>query len=209
MMSKSSHMPRGLIILMIGFGLFVITLPAVFWYRTDYYDVCPLCAEKRDVQEWLVPFTYTPYYTYYQAQATPLSETLKELNLVDEHDHHWLQGHGNGPGFREIYGEGFLISHGLITSSMGEFVRLIDRFGDDEEMAYWFARITRPEHSYVVRNIADKCVARSYADAEAFHEYLDEVASLEFSQQRFRLGRLTDVPKARTPPRLLYERSSR
>jgi len=206
-MPKTDRVTRLLIFISIGFGLFVITLPAIFWYRLEYYEVCPQCALTRDVQEWLVPFTYQPYYTYHELKETELFKAVTDLHLVDPHEHEWLQVQGSGPGFKEIYGEGFSISQGLTMPSVGEFVRLLSRYTDEETMSYWFARITRPEHSYVVRNVADKCVGRSYENAGAFKDYLNTVAAIEFSQQRFRLGNFVNEPQTRTPPRLLYERS--
>lgn len=208
-MSSRQRIPLLLVVAAVGFGLFVVTLPAVFWYRLEYYEVCPFCAQKREVQEWLVPFTYTPYYTYVELKETSLFNAVADLRLVEAHEHEWLQVQGHGPGFKEIHGEGFSISQGLTAPAVGEFVRLLDRYSDEKAMAYWFARITRPEHSYVVRNIADKCIRRSYQSAEAFNKYLNEVAELEFRQQRFRLNYTLDEPEPRTPPRLLYQRSPR
>ena len=172
-MAKSEPMPRLLIWIMIGFGAFVFTLPSVFWFRNDFYEVCPMCAHRRDVQEWLVPFTNKPYYRYLEVKDTELSRAAFDLGLVGDHEHLWLQGHGSGPGQQDLYGEGFLIAQGLVTPSVGEFVRLLDRYSDDEAMAFWLARITHPQHSYVVRNIADNCAGRSYEDANAFNEHLD------------------------------------
>lgn len=208
-MAKSEPMPRLLIFIMIGFGLFVTILPSIFWFRSEYYEVCPRCAHKREVQEWLIPFTDKPYYQHFTIRDTTLSKTVEDLQLVDDHDHLWLQAHGSGPGGRVIYGEGFLIAHGLITPSVGEFVRLLDRYSDEEQMAYWIARITHPEHSYVVRNVADQCAGRSYENAETFNQRLEEVAKFEISQQRYRLGIFIDEPETRTPPRLLYQRPPR
>lgn len=202
-------MPRLLIFIMIGFGVFVIILPSVFWFRSEYYEVCPRCAHKQEVQEWLIPFTNVPYYRYLQIRDTSLSMAADELGLVAEHEHLWLRGHGSGPGDRDVYGEGFLIAQGLITPSVGDFVRLLDRYSDEETMAYWVARITHPQHSYVVRNIADRCAGQAYESADAFNERLEQVARSEILQQRFRLGSFIDEPEARTPPRLLYQRSSR
>ena len=206
---KTNRISRLLIVSAVLFGLFVITLPAVFWYRLEYYEVCPQCAQKRETQEWLIPFTYRSYYNYYELRDTELFKAVTALKLVDEHEHQWLQVKGNGPGFKKIYGAGFSISQGLTTPSVGEFVRLLDRYSDEEAMAYWFARITDPEHSYVVRNVADRCVGRSYEDAVAFNDHVNEVAKIEISQQRFRLSYTVNEPETRTPPRLLYERSPR
>jgi len=198
--------PRSLIVIMAGFGLLVMTLPLVFWFQLEYYEVCPVCARKRDVQEWLVPFTYHPYYHYAVIHETPLSVVVEELGYVDPHEHDWLRVHGFGPGTREIHGEGFPIAQGLVTPQMGEFVRLIHRHLTEEEVAYWFARMTHPQHAYVVRNIADQCVLQQYADTAAFRARLDEVASEQRRLQAFRLGVNIDEPQTRTPPRLLYER---
>jgi hypothetical protein len=203
-MSPKHRIPRLLILVTVCFGLFVVTLPAIFWYRLEYLEVCPRCAQVRDVQEWLIPFTRESYYKYYQLKETSLFNAITDLQLVDAHEHEWLQTAGHGPGFKEIRGEGFGISQGLTGSSVGEFVRLLNRYSDEEAMAYWFARITRPEHSYVVRNVADQCVGRSYENAEAFNNYLNEVSERELSQQRFRLGQNIHEPEPRTPPRLLY-----
>lgn len=208
-MARSKSFPKSLLVLLIGFGLFVISLPFIFWFRLDYYEVCPICARKQDVQKWLVPFTRTAYYTYAQLQETTLSATLDELKLVEPHEHLWLIAHGEGPGPQVIFGEGFPISQGLTTPCMGPFVRLLNRHTDEATVGFWFARITRPEYSYAVRNVADKCVGKTYESDEAFQTYLTQVGTLELSQQRFRIGRIIDEPQTRTPPRLLYQRPSR
>jgi hypothetical protein len=208
-MAKSEPMPRLLVLIMVAFGAVVLVLPSVFWFRSEYYEVCPRCAQKREVQDWLIPFTATPYYRYLEVKDTALSVAAKDLGMVEEHDHIWLKGHGHGPGGDNLYGEGFLIAHGLVTPTVGEFVRLLDLYSDDEEMAYWVARITHPQHSYVVRNIADNCVGRSYENADSFNQHLAEVARKEISQQRYRLGYNIHEPEARTPPRLLYQRPPR
>ena len=208
-MAKTHRIPRLLIVGLILFALFVLALPSVFWFRVEYYDICPNCARKREVQDWLVPFTSKVYYRYVLPQDTELTLALEEFELVDAHEHRWLKGHGYGPGERVTYGEGFNIAQSLTTPSVGKFVRLLQRYSDEDAMAYWFARMTHSDHSYVVRNVADQCVDRSYADATAFNEHLALVAREQIQIHHFRLNIDFDEPESRTPPRLLYERPSR
>ncbi|HAV61992.1 MAG TPA: hypothetical protein DCY13_06470 [Verrucomicrobiales bacterium] len=194
---------------MAGFALLAVSLPLLFWFRLDYYEACARCARKREVQEWLIPFTRIAYYEYRQEMETPLSPVLAELGYVDPHDHDWLIIHGTGPGTEELMGEGFPLAQSLVTASMGRFVRLLDQHLEEEEVGYWFARMSDPQHAYVVRNIADQIVQESYADAAAFRARLEKVGAHERALHRYRMGLLIDEPEARTPPRLLYERSPR
>lgn len=208
-MNKRAVLPRGLLAIMLGFAVLVTAAPLIIWFRLDYYEVCASCARKRDVQEWLIPFTRHAYYRYALELESPLSEVLEDLRLVDDHAHDWLLVHGEGPGSREFMGEGYPVAQGLITPAMGDFVRLLHRHLEKDELGYWFARMTHPQHAYVVRNIADQMVQESYVDAETFRARLRQVGDLERSMQRFRLGLTIDEPEARTPPRLLYQRSPR
>jgi len=208
-MSRSHEkFPRPLLAIMALFAALVLMLPLMFWFRLEYYEVCPRCARKRDVQQWLIPFTRTSYYDFHLVEDSPLTARLHEFGYVDEHEHGWLMVRGNGPGTTDILGEGVRVAPGLISPSIASFVELLHRHTDDATVGYWFARMTHPQQSDFVRNVADKCARESFADAEAFRARLKEIAAYERRLLIERLGRV-DEPEARTPPRLLYQRPPR
>lgn len=200
--------PRPLLALLALFALLVLTLPLVFWFRLDYYEVCPQCARKRDVQEWLVPFTRTAYYRFEVIEDSPLTTRLIEYEYLPAHEHEWLVVHGTGPGANRILGEGLRVAPGLISSSIAPFVELLQRHTDAATVGYWFARMAHPQQAEFVRNVADRCARESYADAEGFRTRLAAITAHERRLLRERLGRV-DEPETRTPPRLLYQRPSR
>jgi len=208
MNSGPDKFPRPLLAVMVIFGLLVIMLPLIFWFRLDYYEVCPRCARQRDVQQWLIPFTRSAYYTFTQVTDSPLTTKLLEMKYVDEHEHLWLVVRGTGPGTAEITGEGVRVAPGLITPSIGPFVGLLHQYTQPETEAYWFARMTHPQQADFVRNVADTCVKETFADAETFRKRLQEITAYERRLLIDRLGRANE-PEARTPPRLLYQRPSR
>jgi hypothetical protein len=208
-MSRSHEkFPRPLLAVMALFAVLVLALPLLFWFRLEYYEVCPQCARQRDVQRWLIPFTGTSYYDFHVIEDSPLTVRLEEFAYVDEHEHAWLIVRGNGPGTTDILGEGLRVAPGLVSPSIASFVDLLQRHTDPETVAYWFARMTHPQQSDFVRNVADKCARESFADAEAFRGRLKEIAAFERRLLIERLGRV-DEPEARTPPRLLYQRPPR
>jgi hypothetical protein len=208
MTANRERFPRPLLAVMGGFALLVVGLPLIFWCRQEYYEVCPQCARLRDVQRWLVPFAETPYYTFTQTEDTALTLKLIELGYLDEHQHVWLMVQGSGPGSREIRGEGVHIATGLTTPSIAPFVGLLHQYTDPETLAYWFARMTHPQHAAVARNVADRCSRESFTDADNFRERLRQIAAFEHREMLFRLGPVHE-PEIRTPPRLLYQRSPR
>lgn len=208
MTASSERFPRPLLAVLAVFALLVLGLPLIFWFRQEYYEVCPQCARLRDVQRWLVPFTETPYYTFTQTEDTPLTLKLVEFGYLDEHEHTWLVVQGSGPGTREVRGEGVHIAGGLTTPSIAPFVSLLHQHTDPETLAYWFARMTHPQHAAAARNVADRCSRESFPDAAAFRERLRQIAAFEHRELLFRLGPVHE-PEIRTPPRLLYQRSPR
>ncbi|MBI1176659.1 hypothetical protein GC207_04385 [bacterium] len=208
MTPANEKFPRSLLAIMAFFSLLVIILPLVFWFRLDYYEVCPTCAREREVQDWLIPFTRTPYYTYTQIEDTPLTAELAKLHYVDQHQHHWLIIRGVGPGNDEIIGEGVRVAPGLITPAIAPFVELLHKYTDPETEAYWFARMTHPQQSDFVRKVAEQITTESFADGEAFRERLRALKSSERRLLIARWGRVYE-PQERTPPRLLYQRTSR
>jgi hypothetical protein len=118
MTANRERFPRPLLAVMAGFALLVLGLPLIFWFRQEYYEVCPQCARLRDVQRWLVPFTESSYYTFTQTEDTPLTLKLNEFGYLDEHEHRWLMVEGRGPGDRIIRGEGVHIASGLTTATI-------------------------------------------------------------------------------------------
>jgi hypothetical protein len=208
MTANRERFPRPLLAVMAGFALLVLGLPLIFWFRQEYYELCPQCARLRDVQRWLVPFTEAPYYSFTQTQESPLTLKLHEFGYLDEHEHNWLLVEGRGPGDRIIRGEGVHIASGLTTATIAPFVSLLHQHTDPETEAYWFARMTHPQHAAVVRNVADRCSRESFTDATTFRERLTQIAAFEHREMLFRLGPVHE-PEIRTPPRLLYQRPPR
>lgn len=208
MSGSREKFPRPLLAVMGLFALLVLVLPLMFWFRLEYYEVCPLCARKQEVQRWLIPFTRTAYYEFRQIEDSPLTVQLAEFKYLDEHEHGWLIVRGNGPGAAEIMGEGVRVAPGLVTPAIGPFVGLLHRYTDPETEAYWFARMTHPHHADFVRNVAETCVKESFADADTFRQRLGEIQRHERFLLLQRLIRV-DEPEARTPPRLLYQRPPR
>jgi hypothetical protein len=200
--------PRPLLAVMALFAVLVLALPLVVWFRLEYYEVCPQCARKRDVQQWLVPFTRNSYYDFSVIEDSPLTARLLEYQYVPAHEHRWLIVRGSGPGNTDILGEGLRVAPGLVSPSIASFVDLLQRHTDPETVAYWFARMTHPQQADFVRNVADTCARESFADAETFRARLREIAAYERRLLIERLGRV-DEPESRTPPRLLYQRPSR
>jgi hypothetical protein len=200
--------PRSLLAIMAGFGLLMLSLVAVLWFRRETEELCPVCARTRAVQAWLVPFTDRAYYTEHQIQDSELTRALEELGYVDPHEHPWLLITGTGPGGRQQLGGGLTIAQGLLTPSVGQFTRLLHRHADEAVVARWLARMGHPQHAYMVRNVADALVQEEYPDAERFRARLAEVAGFERSLQIYRLGNV-DEPETRTPPRLLHQRPPR
>jgi len=190
------------------FALLVAGLLLIFWYRIEYFEVCPQCARMRDVQEWLVPFTRSSYYTHHEVGDSALTTLLDEWRYVDEHEHQWLLVRGVGPGSHELTGEGVRVAPALITPSVAPFVSLLHQHTDAETEAYWFARMTHPHHADFVRNVADRCAREQFADAAAFRDRLRQIADDERRLLIERLGRVHE-PETRTPPRLLYQRPPR
>lgn len=200
--------PRPLLFLLGFFALLVLTLPLVFWFRLEYFEVCPQCARKREVQQWLIPFTRTSYYDFSLVEDSPLTARLIEYQYVPDHAHRWLIVRGSGPGNADIMGEGVRVAPGLVSPSIAPFVDLLQRHTDPATVAYWFARMTHPQQSDFVRNVADQCARETFADSEGFRTRLREIAAFERRLLIERLGRVNE-PEAPTPPRLLYQRPPR
>lgn len=208
-MSRSrDKLPWPLLLLVGFFGLLVLGLPLVFWYRLEYLEVCPQCARVRDCQDWLIPFSRTSYYTHREVQDTALTTQLVAWQYVDAHAHQWLLVRGVGPGSHEITGEGVRVAPALITPAIAPFVERLHEFTDAATEAYWFARMTHPHHADFVRNVADRCARERFADAGTFRDRLRQIASEERRLMLDRLGRVHE-PETRTPPRLLYQRPPR
>jgi hypothetical protein len=208
MTTGNDKFPRSLLAIMAAFSLLVITLPLVFWFRLDYFEVCPTCARKREVQQWLIPFTRTPYYTYARVEDSPLTHELIKLHYLDEHKHEWLLVRGSGPGDNEMMGEGLRLTPGLVSPAIAPFVDLLHKFTDPPTEAYWFARMTHFQQADFVNKVALIITKESFADGEAFREQLQKVASVERRRLISRWGKVYE-PEERTPPRLLYQRPPR
>jgi hypothetical protein len=205
---ESEKFPRSLVLIMAAFALMVLTVPLLFWYQIEYFEVCPQCARKREVQQWLIPFTRIPYYTYAKIEDSPLTDKLVEFGYLEKHDHRWLVVISNGPGGDENLGEGVRVAPGLISPSIAPFVGLLHRYTDPTTEAYWFARMTHQQQSEFVRNVADDCTKLAYTNADEFAVQLRRSA-IQMRQLLYaRWGRV-DEPQARTPPRLLYQRPPR
>ena len=200
--------PRPLLALMALFAMAVLTLPLIFWFRLEYYEVCPVCARVRDVQDWLIPFTRAPYYTFATIEDSPLTTRLIDYGYVDEHPHKWLLVRGSGPGTTDIMGEGLRVVAGLTTPSIAPFVDLLHQHTDPATEAYWFARMTHPQQADFVRNVADRCTKETFADAGTFRKRLAETTTFQRQLLTFRLGRINE-PESRTQPRLLNQPASR
>ena len=208
MTRPTAQFPRPLLAMMAAFGLFIVGLALMLWFRLEYEELCPQCARTRTVQDWLIPFTDRPYYSFATSEETALTKALEEFGYVDPHEHPWLLISGTGPGPKQNLGGGLVIAQGIVSPSVAEFLRLLHRYADEQETAYWLARMTMPQHAYMVRNVADACVKETYADASAFRTRLNEIKWTERRLQFYRLGEV-DEPEVRTPPRLLHQRPPR
>ena len=208
MTRPNTPFPRPLLAMMAAFAGLIVGLALVLWYRLEYEELCPQCARTRTVQDWLVPFTERPYYSFATVEESALTKALEEFQYVDPHEHPWLLISGTGPGPKQNLGGGLVIAQGVLSPSVAELVRLLHRHTDEKETAYWLARMTMPQHAYMVRNVADACVKESYADAATFRTRLNEIKWTERQLQIYRLGEV-DEPEVRTPPRLLHQRPPR
>lgn len=208
MYPTNEKFPRSLLVIMGVFSLLVLTLPLVFWFRLDYFEVCPICARERQVQAWLFPFTRTPYYTYTHVVDSPLTTELTKLHYLEPHDHHWLIVQGNGPGNDEILGEGLRVAPCLISPTTAPFVDLLHKFTDPTTEAYWLARMTHFQQADYVKKVAEEITKETFTNEDAFLEDLQRISSFERRRMISHWGRVYE-PESRTPPRLLYQRTPR
>lgn len=149
-------------------------------------SICQHCGRERHVTRFLIPLTDITYLSFHRVNDTEFSSRL--AHMVQEHECHWLFGHGGATGFNLscALGKGSSLLGVVRRKHIVTFIENVDRFEgraaaqnwidkcldptETDSVHGWFVGVDFPESGFETEAQYRKW--KSLADAES--PYLQE-----------------------------------
>ena len=111
----------------------------------SYFSVCRVCGQRRHSTELQIPLARVTYWTFNRDEPTAVSKFLISRELVKQHEHEWVFGHGRGNGC-SASGPALMMSSRLASEDNVRFLDILLKFGRKAEAEKWAQRVTDPRY---------------------------------------------------------------
>ncbi len=144
------------------------------------FSICTVCGALQDHFAVRAPFVQVDIIPFTHVSETPLSEELRRLGLVGQHQHQWAFGYGSGNGILCSIGPG---RHYRVTAQTEGVVRLFaacQQYNETELLNQLLKSAFDRDWTHQVRSAGQFMPEEGFTDSAAFLAWRDkELACLD------------------------------
>ena len=149
-------------------------LAAAFYFcmeRRSHFLVCTTCGKLRITSRWVVPLIGVGLPESHREEDTRLSCLLFELDVVKEHEHEWVFGHGIN--YRAGTGPGLSLEPNTRVVEVEHFLRWVAKSLGTNDVERWRAILLDPQHPINFGGvlISEDSPAEGFSDTRSFEEW--------------------------------------
>ncbi|MBM4030685.1 MAG: hypothetical protein FJ291_02745 [Planctomycetes bacterium] len=142
-----------------------------FTERRSHFLVCITCAKLRITSRWVLPLIGVGLPESHREEDTRLSRLLFELQVVKEHEHDWVFGHGLN--YRAGVGSGLFLEPNTRSVEVEHFLRWVAESMGTSEVERWRAILLDPQHPVNFGGVlvSEDFPAEGFSDKRSFEEW--------------------------------------
>jgi hypothetical protein len=132
-------------VLLAGMILLLSNKPTV-----ESSSICRHCGVQRELHVWRARFAKLAIWRFYSDSETPVSRVLEENNLVEAHEHEWVDALAKRGDYAVPAGEAECIEQALYFRRTERFLACLARYGDRATAKAWRNMVLDPEQAQLV-----------------------------------------------------------
>jgi hypothetical protein len=137
--------------------------------RQSHFLVCTTCGKLRIVSRRVIPLIGVRLPESHREEDTRLTRLLFELQVVKEHEHEWVFGHG----YRVGTGPGLSLEPNTRVVEVEHFLRWTAESMGTNEIERWRAILLDPQHPIHFGGVlvSEDFPAEGFSDRRSFEEW--------------------------------------